>query len=117
MPSWFLWVSKWFMHGLNRPFGSVSQIPSIFLPHPVVQKDLSCVELYEVYNLYPNNDSISFTQNDAWNCRVCCQILFLTWLSVNIKYQGIAKRIQMGVYQKASKLAQAYYKKILSKVC
>ena len=34
MPLWFLWVSKWFMHGLNGPFGSLSEIPSIFLPQP-----------------------------------------------------------------------------------
>src|SRR6478672_1254997 len=30
IPFWFVWVAKWFMHGLNGPFGSVSLIPKFF---------------------------------------------------------------------------------------
>lgn len=27
IPHWFIWVTKWFMHGLSGLFGSVSEIP------------------------------------------------------------------------------------------
>src|SRR5688572_28663570 len=76
MPSWFLWVSKWFMHGLNGPFGSVSPVPNIFLPKPQVHEQVARAKLYKVNNLFPNNKSIEFTQDNGWNCGVCCQFFF-----------------------------------------
>ena len=76
MLSWFLWVAKWFMHGLNGPFGTVLQIPKIFLPDQKGQMTVCCTEVFSVNNLFPNKNSIMFTQIDTWNCGVCCQFFF-----------------------------------------
>ena len=75
IPPWFLFVSRWFMHGLNGPFGSVSKIPIVFLPENT--KALPGIKLHYVPNLFPNNQSISFIQNDTSNCGICCQLFKL----------------------------------------
>ena len=74
VPRWFAWVSKWYLHGLNGPFGSVNSLPeqafSIFYNNN--KEQANCTYKPVPPNLYPSKSSVQFRQNDVHNCGVCC---------------------------------------------
>jgi hypothetical protein len=78
LPHWFTFVVKWFVHGLNGPFGSFRNLSKKFLK-AFYSND---VELAKVVwkpmpsFLLPSSNVLTFKQNDKVNCGICC-LLFL----------------------------------------
>ena len=75
LPPGFIWVCKWFMHGLNGPFGSVSTLSSSFRSKILKSDKTNNIHLQKnkiKNNLIPNGSSTAFRQEDQYNCGVCC---------------------------------------------
>jgi hypothetical protein len=72
------WACKWFLNGLNGPFGNVSlyshDLIATILKNDNVATTVSSNQIKN--NLLPNKNSISFVQDDIVNCGVCC-LLFM----------------------------------------
>ena len=73
LPHWFEFVVKWFVHGVNGPFGTVSSLSKPFLKafyHDDVE--LSKVVWKPVPDfLLPSSKELAFKQDDSVNCGIC----------------------------------------------
>jgi len=80
LPEWFVWVAKWFLSGLNGPFGTVDKIPNLissnFIRTKKKRKKSKVTFQHIGDNLLPNMDCTFFQQMDGHNCRVHC-VLFM----------------------------------------
>src|SRR5688572_17878999 len=79
IPEWLIWVVKWFMNGLNGPFGTILKFHPLYLStffnddSTMVQKVHHPIRC----NLIPGHNSVAFTQDDSTNCEVCCLIFII----------------------------------------
>ena len=105
VPYWFTWVARWFMHGLDGPFGKVKlwsvELESALFSNPSKQGHYET----SLPNLVPNKQSLVFQQNNDYNCGVCCLLFiydllisqaFTSWQNKTDKKNILPKEIVFG---------------------
>ena len=84
MPIWFTFSLKWFLNGLNGPFGVVEHFSDVFLEQFYKNDIEIAANIWRPVPecILPNPKSVSFVQNDSVNCGVC-YLLFMVDLVVS----------------------------------
>jgi len=102
-PTWFLWVTKWFLNGLNGPFGKLLKLPeNIITALYPSKKKIQYDKMVAIgNNLSPSPACYAYKQNDDYNCGVCC-LLFMIDLILQVDQTWQLKKTRMGDFQKIS---------------
>jgi hypothetical protein len=91
-PDWFVFVAKWFMHGLNGPFGKITFFSKPYLSNIFKNSSKKAGKKFLPIrpNLIPGPSSVSFKQDDSCNCGVCCCLFMFDLVITQIAVSWIA---------------------------
>ena len=103
-PTWFLWVSQWFLNGLNRPFGKLLKLPeNIIAALYPSKKNTQYDKMVAIgKNLSPSPACYVYKQNDDYNCGVRCLLFMIDLVITQVDQTWQLKKIRMGDFQKKS---------------
>ena len=101
---------KWFIHGINGPFGIVSKISRGFIQHFYNNNPDIAQGVWKtpIGFITPTNKSIVFKQNDDVNCGVCCMIFMIDMVASQMNNTWELPLLSENTFQNTIKLGSTF---------
>ena len=87
LPHWFTYIVKWFLHGVNGPFGTVSKLSDGYV-QAFYHNNMELTKVAKKTSLkYVGHDEdvFCFKQNDNVNCGICCLLFMIDFVSTQVE--------------------------------
>ena len=111
LPHWFTFVAKWFLHGINGPFGTVKKLPK-GLMHAFYENNADLAQV--VWKPPPTclhfaPHSFTFVQNDSVNCGICCLLFMIDLVSSQVDQSWEGKAMLGPLLPNTIKYGSTFY--------